>query len=129
MSALKKTIDSDDEDGDVIVQARNRSRATRQHQQNSPQQSKSKSRDLSDAKIKLLNVNIEFDQSRLPANERASNNKTEEVGKAVASSNLATDKDKQLEQALEDKRKLLDLLGKVKRSFEGFKQRHAALSH
>ena len=84
---------------------------------------------MSDAKIKLLNVNIEFDQSRLPANERASNNKTEEVGKAVASSNLATDKDKQLEQALEDKRKLLDLLGKVKRSFEGFKQRHAALSH
>ena len=29
MSALKKTIDSEDEDGDVIVQARNRSRAAK----------------------------------------------------------------------------------------------------
>ena len=63
MSQLKKTIDSEDEDGDVIVQARNRSRAARKNNSNNngfspPSQ---KSRDLSDAKIKLLNVNIEFD--------------------------------------------------------------------
>ena len=54
MSALKKTIDSEDEDGDVIVQARNRSRAARN-------QKNQKSREPSEAGIKLLNVNIELD--------------------------------------------------------------------
>ena len=52
------------------------------------------------------------------------NNKTEEVGKTENNNNLATDKDtdkQMLEQALKDKRKLLELLGKVKLSFEGFK--------
>ena len=80
------------------------------------------------ARIKLLNVNIELEQqSRLPANERAMNNKTEEV-RGEAANNLASDKDKLLAQALEDKRKLLQLLSKVKQSFEGFKKRHADIS-
>ena len=116
MSALKKTIDSEDEDGDVIVQARNRSRAARN-------QKNQKSREPSEAGIKLLNVNIELDQvnaqSRLPVNERIMN-KTEDV--------IATSKDKQLEEALSDKRKLLSLLTKVKATFEGFKKRHTDIT-
>ena len=55
------------------------------------------------------------------------NNKTEEV-RGDAANNLASDKDKLLMQALEDKRKLLQLLSKVKQSFEGFKKRHASMS-
>ena len=55
------------------------------------------------------------------------NNKTEEV-RGDAANNLASDKDKLLMQALEDKRKLLQLLSKVKQSFEGFKKRHANMS-
>ena len=47
-------------------------------------------------------------------------NKTEDV--------IATSKDKQLEEALSDKRKLLSLLTKVKATFEGFKKRHTDIT-
>lgn len=47
VSALKRTIDSEDEDGDVIVQARNRSRAMREGSSEA-------------ARLKQLDVNIDL---------------------------------------------------------------------
>ena len=55
MSAMKKTIDSEDEDDDIVVQARNRSRAGKDgdahHQRESSEA----------AQIKLLKVNVDLE--------------------------------------------------------------------
>ena len=50
---------------------------------------------------------------------------TTKTMKTHAVSASAAEKDKLLEQALNDKRKLLQLLAKVKLSFDGFKRRHS----
>ena len=52
MSALKKTIDSEDED-DVVVQTRDRSRATNGHRRDPSEQ----------AQLKSLEVNIDLTNS------------------------------------------------------------------
>ena len=55
MSHLKRTIDSDDED-EVVVQMRNNSKARAT--------GKTGPRESSEAKIKLLNVNIELGKKK-----------------------------------------------------------------
>lgn len=76
-------------------------------------------------------MNIELDQmtnaqTRLPANERVMN-KTEDVA-ANIKQKQESEKDKLLQEALNDKQKLLQLLFKVKKTFDGFKKRHSMLA-
>lgn len=93
MSAMKKTIDSEDEDDDIVVQARNRSRTAKgdtvgdhQHQRESSEA----------AQIKLLKVNVDLETTpTLPGG--ASNNRPQNSG-GDASQN----------QQLENQKKLTD---------------------
>lgn len=47
------------------------------------------------------------------------------IDNAVDTQAAHTDKDKKLEEALADKNKLLGILGRLKKSFDGFKARHS----
>ena len=125
MSAMKKTIDSEDEDDDMVIQARNRSRTAKG--ENVEQQ-----RDSSEAaQIKLLKVNVDLETMPQVPGVGAGNSRPHNTGTEVQQNQqlenqkkLTEEKDKQLQEALDDKKKLLGLLCKVKKTFDAFKDRH-----
>ena len=77
MSAMKKTIDSEDEDDDIVVQARNRSRTAKG--ENVEQQ-----RDSSEAaQIKLLKVNVDLETMPQVPGVGAGNSRPHNTGTEV----------------------------------------------
>mmetsp|Transcript_29483 Transcript_29483/g.39217 ORF Transcript_29483/g.39217 Transcript_29483/m.39217 type:complete len:125 (-) Transcript_29483:292-666(-) len=110
---MSKTIDSEDEDG--IVQHREKSRATRVREETAS---------MKDS-IKLSNINVPKHIDTKPTKVTAQSSS----GLAAASAIAVKDeeKDLRLEEALADKQKLLGLLSRVKKTFDGFKRRHTDL--